>query len=268
MARSNARYVKSYKLSVGRRLVSLLAMLGAARRFNDAEIEVQAEEAIAHDRSVRTLLTVWQRDRKGSHGTRPEAVRIDNQLDRAMSACHGHTRNILRSMDAEEPVAIVAREFDEAFFTDGPGAITGLQFEDQLAAVEELIARWRSPAWQDKIAMLGLEMFVSRVEALVGPYREAIQNPTSRTITWSKLRAADHDGQENLLAVVARIVGTWGKASEEHVERRLAYLAVFNDQNERIASYRRRRRKAPDIDPDTGRELIEDDINLDEPVDA
>ncbi|TKD01851.1 hypothetical protein [Polyangium fumosum] len=70
------------------------------------------------------------------------------------------------------------------------------------------------------------------------------------------MKAAREAGQNYLLRIVARILGTYDEPTGDHAEKRAALLAPVVKQNEAIRHNIRTRRSTPDVDPKTGEEQL------------
>ncbi|MFU8806462.1 MAG: hypothetical protein ACNA8W_21800 [Bradymonadaceae bacterium] len=267
-----ATYITLLIFTAARRVFAFSQLLIIARRFQDEEVEAFLEKSIAHDRETLRKEALWRAARQPQGTGRGKAVDIDNAIDRLVGAMHKSVQNLVSSVDPGHPIVAKGREFNRAVFPDGAHPIVTLQHEDQLGVMEELLERFDGPL-RSHISELSLTIYVDQLRTLVPQFRSELKKQEPRpAITFDEVRAAREQGQENLLAIVARILGENYTNSTAHVERRNEYLSIVFEQNERIRSHRsRRRRVMVDVNPDTGEEfVIEDDIDMpaDQPVPA
>lgn len=258
------RLIVSYILSAGRRVVVIEAILKVARQRGDAELIAAAEAAVEPTRKAFRLMRLWHTQRDKSQRSRPDAAAIDNALDRAISRVRNRAADFA-DMPDDDPSVTMANDFIDTFFPDGVAAITNQPYEEQLVDTEELVKAWQEPAWQNVIDALGLGRFTDLVATLVVDYREAVVTFDRRSVTWSEVKASEAANQDLMLSLIARILGHYPTDSEHDLEARTQYLEMFDEQNNLTAEYRRRRRgkATPDIDPDTG-ELLENEEVLED----
>ncbi|MFU8806009.1 MAG: hypothetical protein ACNA8W_19515 [Bradymonadaceae bacterium] len=247
----------SYSLSVGRRLLILQAILKVAQEIGDQEIAARSKRAIAHDREAWLLQQEWKLKKKQPDGTRPEAATIDTEVDRGLGGCFRTANNFVRSLPPDNPLHQDGKAFIEEFFAEGISDVTNLLYEDQLPVTEEYVRKWNGP-WRERVDRMGLRPFIDQIAALLPRYREALVNPQRRELTYNQVQAAQATGEELYFATYGLILGLYGENTPEAKERRTRYLAVHDDQQRRLRELHRRRRPAPEVNPDTGAELPAD----------
>ncbi len=246
--------VTSYVFSPGRRIVTAQTILDVATAQNDVVLVQQAKDAIAFDRDVWLTQQSWTVNRDIREGTRVSLRDIDQQLDRNISGIHTIAQGHIHSMEVGDEQYDISQEFVAKFFPNGAAPITRLYYEDQLVAVEAMLARWQTD-WKDRLDKLALSALVRRTETLLVDYRAAVTTVAKRDLTWDEVRTMDADGQENMLALIVRVCGIYNSKSQHDIDTRNHYLATFFDQTQRIAAIRKRTKNIPDIDPDTGKDL-------------
>jgi len=67
-------------------------------------------------------------------------------------------------------------------------------------------------------------MAVERLATLTEEFRAELKSSPAKAIEFSDLRAARERGQESMLQVFSRVLGTWNGASDDHVEMRSVFL--------------------------------------------
>ncbi len=250
-----ASFVQSYVFSPGRRIVTAQTILDVAAEVGDTQLETQAGEVIAFDREVWTTQRAWERARDIREGTRVSLLEIDQQLDRNLVGMHGVAENHVYSLMPGDEQYDVSAAFLDEFFPKGPGAVTRLRYEDQLATVEDYLVRWATD-WKLRLDTLSLTKLAERAGALTVEYRKAVTVVSNRGILWDDVRAMDDAGQENMLALIVRVCGLYNSKSDADIAMRSRYLATFIDQNERLKLIRKRTNVVSDIDPATGEEVV------------
>lgn len=254
-AENFASFVKSYVFTPGRRIVTAQTVLDVAEEVGDVELAVQARETIAFDREVWEAQRLWEREREVKEGTRVSLMEIDQQLDRTLVGMHSVADGHVYSLVPGDEQYDISAEFIEEFFPKGPGAITRLRYEDQLAAVESYLVRWKT-VWKVRLDVLSLNKLVERAEVLTEAYRKGVSTVSKRGIVWDDVRAMDDLGQEHMLALIVRVCGLYNSRSVADVQMRGRYLATFFDQNERVKQIRKRTHVVADVDPDSGEEVV------------
>lgn len=252
------RFIVSYVLTAGRRVVVIEAMHKVAKKRGDAALIAATGDAIEPARAAFRLVRQWHTERDKSKRSRPDAVAIDNALDRAITRVRDQAANFA-DLPGDDPDAIMARKFLAKFYPHGAKAITHQPYEEQLVAVEEMLAAWTKPEWEDTIRELSLAKFISVMANLIADYREAVTYFTRREVTWDDVLKSEADGQTLLASLVARVLGLHPTDSPDDVKARGEYLEMFDEQNNLTYEYRIRRKgkEAPDVDPDTGEALDE-----------
>lgn len=254
IAEKFSSFVTSYVFSPGRRIVTAQTILDVATEVGDTELAQQATEAIAFDRNVWQMQRKWEKTRTIKEGTRVDLRQIDQQLDRNLvgifNVADGHVYSLLPGDEQYD----ISQAFLEEFFPNGPGAITRLPYEDQLATVDAYLVRWHSD-WKDRLDKLALTTLVARATSLTAEYRKGVTTIAQRDLTWDEVKATDNIGQELMLALVIRVCGFYNSQSPDDINMRTRYLATFIDQNQRIAQIRKRTPIVADIDPDSGEEI-------------
>ncbi len=260
------RFIVSYVLTAGRRVVVIEAMHKIAQKRGDADLIAATQAAIEPARAAFRLVRQWHTERDKSKRARPDAVAIDNALDRAITRVRDHAANFA-DLPGDDPDALIARKFLATFYPHGAKAITHQPYEEQLVTVEEMLTAWTLPEWEDTIRELGLAKFIRVMANLIADYRDAVTYFTRRDVTWDDVLKSEADGQTLLSSLVAMVLGLHPTDSPDDLKARGEYLEMFDEQNNLTYEYRIRRKgkEAPDVDPDTGEAL---ETPTDEPADA
>ncbi|MBA2662857.1 MAG: hypothetical protein H0U74_11210 [Bradymonadaceae bacterium] len=277
MASKIAVRFKSYSMSVGRRILVLTAIEQIAQKHLDTMIAQKAARAIAQERETWSLVQAWNKNKGKRDGTRPDMVLLDGEADRSMSANFRTASNLVASLPPTNPLNKMGREFIAEYYPEGAGAVTSVRYEDQLTTMEQFLAAWNSATWRERVDKMGMRPFIDQLEALVPRYRATLMAPVRRSVTFDQVRAAELSGEDRLASIVGLVLGYYGEDTRADRDRRVEYLATYDDQQARVGAYYRRRRPAPDVDPDTGIELPTDedaalpvhvDVDADAPAQA
>jgi hypothetical protein len=256
-------YFNFYQFPTGRRLFAMRGVLRIARERGQDGIAALAEKAVAQAQHAADLDAGWRRSRKTRVGVRAEAGAIDNAIDRTLSGIAAHLGALAHAF-GDEPAGRQAAALTARLFPEGVSAITHLAFEDELAACEAILRDLNGSHAADAGA-LGLGPFIERLEGLLLQFRTALKSEQGREVTHDQIRAAQAEGQDAMLRVVAKVLGDFHGASGEHVELRSALLAPVVSQNGRLRERFSRHRGVVDVNPETGEELAEEEEDLPPP---
>lgn len=238
-----------YVFPTGRRLFAHAQVLKLAQQQGINDLAAHGSAAIKHDRKTLALEQEW-----GSDETRPrpdaDATRIDNHLDRALSAFRDAAQALADGADPEDEIVPMVNSLQKEIFPAGVAAITTLPFVEELAVVEGIVTKLKGPL-KKTVDELGLSRQVKRLTKLAEQYRAALTAP-SASLKFGDVRAARARGQDMLLETVVIILSRHRSSSAEDVSARSALLEPILNQNEEIRRYMRSRRTVTDIDPETG----------------
>jgi len=238
-----------YEQSAGRRIFALVQVRDRALARGLAEVVSHVDAAIEHDRATRQLDLRWEpRDQPAAIDAAVQP--IDIRLDRSLSAMRDVAVAQAEVAKPGDGVAEQVDSFLHEVFPSGVGAVTSLPYIEQLAVVEQIVAKLQGPL-AAVVTELGLTRQANRVAELCVEYRNALfaqQNGPA----WSVVRAARARGQELLLETVALIIAHTRGGTAEDAAARAELLTPILKQNEEIRQYMRARRKVEDVDPTTG----------------
>ncbi|MCB9524600.1 MAG: hypothetical protein H6702_14665 [Myxococcales bacterium] len=189
--------------------------------------------------------------RKAQSTARGNAVAIDNQLDRAVTALHQHLTARLTLLGPEHPQGAKAAELMLRWLPEGPGAVTSLAFEDELVRVDQIIAAVQGP---DAAAAAELELgfFVGELARLSPLLRAELAKTAPEAITFDQVRQGRAALQRALTVVVVQAMAQWSASAQAPEFAR--FMAPLVQQMDRLRALRRRRQPVPDVDPSTGTE--------------
>jgi hypothetical protein len=246
-------YFNLYSFTPGRRLFALGQVRERAQGRGEEAIAGLCGEGIAVDTEAVNLARRWQGTRKVNEGARVEASEVDIKLDRTVSAIHSML-GTEASAFAGEPRGDAAETLMMKLYPDGVSPIVHSSHENQLATVDEMVSAFRGE-FAPQVETLGMGHFVDRAAALADEFRSALGRSATREVSFDQVREARERGQEAMLRVFAAVLGRFNSSSESDTEARADLLGPIIKQNQRIGEYHSRRRRAPDVNGDTGEEL-------------
>ncbi len=255
------------RFSNGRRLFVLRAMKKLVTDLGMAELGGAVDWALSHERATRKLERRWRQVRKKQSQGRGKAKEIDIQLDRLIGSMFTALNAQLPPLDPESELAVRIRGFLDAYFPEGPAAITQAEYEDALAIIDEMNEDL-APLSEEQLKELTVLNHARELARLAPLFQAELDSP-SAGFKFKTLREARLEGHERLCELVGGVLFfTRDRGNPENVEKRAALLAPVLEANERVKA-RRKRKNGPDVevDPNTGEELLEDDVLADEDVD-
>lgn len=239
-----------YHFPGGRREFALKQISEKATPLKWTELAQHCALAVEHEQQLRHMKRRLAQIQKRK--ANPRLMELDPQIDRTVGSIYrifSESANTLTDTQESERAAKAI----ERLFPNGARAITSLTFVDQCAEVESILSLLQQD-YKDEVRTLGLERFVNQLANLNGEFRTLLSTEQVDGVTADQVRAADAQGQHNLLQAVAMILGRYPGATENDRTMRADLLRPIQRQNEAIRDYLRLRRSVGDVDPDTGNE--------------
>ncbi|TXD35268.1 hypothetical protein FRC96_11350 [Lujinxingia vulgaris] len=235
---------------------------GQPAEIDNAALKGMVEEAIAVNTKNRSLTFDWRNQRKTAPLQREGIAEVDARADRALSQLARAIAN-WAELELDHPNRQMARTMQAALFPEGVGVTTSLRYEDQNAAIDELLGRLHSD-YSSQIDALGLQIYVTQLTTVNAEYTERLSGLKTNAITYDQVQEAHRVGLEAYFAVILRV---WNDYLHDPATR-AKLLAPVEEQEQRVRAYYKRRRIAPPIDPETGEVLDEvaSDPNAGEPA--
>jgi hypothetical protein len=237
-----------YVFSTGRRLFALQQVQKLAKDRGLAKLEAHIAAALKHDRQTLAIEQQWETS--GASAPKGEAARIDNLVDRTLSALRDAAQAQAEGAEPGDEIAEMAESLLTTLFPAGVAAITNLSFIEELAVIDSMIFKLKGPL-APAVKELGLTRLAKRLTTLADEYRGALSAP-SPALKFGEVRAARARGQEMLLEVVAMVLGEHPLSTIKDLNARTELLAPILRQNEEIGQAMRARRALADVDPGTG----------------
>ncbi|QDG53950.1 hypothetical protein FIV42_25365 [Persicimonas caeni] len=229
----------------------------------NAPLETRVAAAIDKCHHARSLRTKWLSQDRTTTQSRGGAAETDNAIDSTLSGVNYNLGVLVRSpVDSDQRTK--ARELRQDFFANGVRPFTSIKYEEQHAAVDEMLGRLRGE-YAEHVAACGLNVLVDQLETLNSRFGAQLDVRRRDVVEFDDVEAAEDAARDGFARVLATILADYA----DQPEVMSALLAQVQDQQERIATYVRRRGNTPEVDPGTG-EVVEprsgDDI--DEPSPA
>jgi hypothetical protein len=237
------------------------ALIGLEQVLEPAEV-VELQEVIDDGKALAQAQMNRLRVRAGEQArptTRPEAQRIDYQIDPLFGALFTSLKTPTEKLPATHEVHIASKDLITRHYPNGAVSITAQQFEIQLAAGKNLLAELDEERLQALVSKLGLGLYIDELRPLMVAYEAALRITAPRTVTADDITTGQNAVQEALCRVIHRILGRFDAPDQAPARARL--LKPIDDQNTRIAAYYRDRLKLRDVDPKTGDEIDTPDEN-------
>ncbi|WP_168210327.1 hypothetical protein [Persicimonas caeni] len=194
---------------------------------------------------------------------RQKAAARDVQVDRNLGLVY---RNVdgFAQMEGDSEHKTAAREMLEDLLPNGVHGIITQTFDEQHVTVDEFLTRVRQD-YADTLQLLGTTPMIDNLERLNTRFGEELKATDVKKVPFSDFKAALAVAQEEFAKLIFVVCAHFLHEPDE----RNRVLAPVIEQNERVAAYIKRRGTNPEIDPNTG-EVIEDqdDDADDEPVDT
>jgi hypothetical protein len=211
-------FLDLYQSTTGRSIWALRQMLEIARAYGATEVVRYIEEAIEANLEARNMEGRWERDRQVDEMARVEAHEIRPELDKVVGAIHTQLESIGKAF-RERPRGETADELREQLFPEGAGGYTNRPFEDKLSGVRFLLEQFDGDC-RDEVETLGLGPSVERLREVADEFYEALSSDDGPDpVSWDEVREARQEGQEAVMRVIAKVLGTFASASDAEARR-------------------------------------------------
>lgn len=237
----------------GRLFTVLLAMRQLAERERLAELIARIDEGLAFVKKYVALRRRRQNRRLGRGGGK--AQKTDRIIDDDIAEiAHIAGKEALRFPNTDAGRA--AQALVDAFFTQGIAPITQIPYDEELAVVEHMIPVMRRDH-ADALRLLGLERFVTRIEAHLPEYRAALAPTTD--VAPGELAEA----YEAMQVAFVQILG-WVLVMIGDAELRDELLVAMRTHDAQLAAVHAARRRGNSADADVPPEDVAvDGLDLD-----
>lgn len=217
-----------------------------ANRVNDALTKANEATDLGYEWDAHQRLDLMQRT---------DAREADNQTDRAVTTLYKAIDNyrLLGPGDAEYDLA---DKLINLVMPKGVGVITNKRFEEQHAAVNNLLTRLDGPG-KNAVIELNVEHFVEKLRELNIEYGQKLTSTNNTGITHQQVKNANALALEAFALVVMTVWSTL--PSEEDRPLRNKLLAPIHEQNGRFRQHYARKKLAPNVNEKTGEFADTDD---------
>ncbi len=187
----------------------------------------------------------------------------DARVDTTLSGL-AKTPESFAELEGESHIKTMAVEFLEGLFPAGVGPVTSLPYQDQYAAVKEILSRLDGE-FSEHVEVLGLTPIVEQLDTFNEQYGESLAGD-DYGVSASEVEAARYDADEAFSKLLTKIMHDY----MDDIEVLNRVLKPFFRQEERMRRHYQRRNSMPRVNPDTGEVLDDDDYSplpVDGPVD-
>ena len=240
-------------LTTGRRLYALKLVLLVAQSLGMTALAAIIEAAIAHDTAALALEGAWARSRK-LPTSRGRALEIDGLIDAVLAAIHTSLTSQISLLDSNSDEVKASTRILDALFPEGVVPLIRLPFEEQLATNTTIVERLTGDLAEDA-KTANIVPFVSQLGTLNAAFAGELDQQRAKEIEYDVVQSAADRGNLFVRRIVAVVLGTYNGETDEDAAARKALLTPILEQCERVRSLRKGRRKAADVDPETGDEL-------------
>ncbi len=241
----SAEILSFRRVPVGRMVFALTEVEQRAQKRGLQTIAEHASMGASYGREVLKDAMRWAASSRGRYV--PEAADLDFEIDGVLAGIDGYLQSQERIYpnDARGDAATTLRQ---QLLPEGVAAIIRLPFAQQHAQITALLERANDPDMAEVHAALPeFAELLARLSELNQRYGEALQQETE-VPTRGELAAGRARGQDILADTAALILAHYALQAPDDDDGRTDLLQPILEQ----VAAARRRRGAPDIDPDTG----------------
>lgn len=254
-----ADYIDLKRMPAGRHAYALAEVQARATGATLAAVEPAkrvADETLEVELQWRHVLSARKSRARG------DAVAVDRQVDAQIVAIHKGLESDLVG-DPGDPMVDAASKVLTLLFPDGPGAVTGLEFEEQLGRMDAML-KLLDQDLAAQVQTLGLARKIVRLKRLVEEFRLELGARVDHALSFDDVKAQRELLHEATCQAVAAILHLAPDAAT-----RAELLEPLDDQQRRVSEARRRHSQPTDVDPLTGEELpVPEDDPTDEGIEA
>ncbi len=235
------------EFSSGRRIYALEQVRQVALARGAPVLVARINRAVADDRETLELDRRWA-ERIATASYEPEVIELDLYVDQVLIGIRDVAKAYCKGMQPGSHKHRVAERLLTEVFPNGLEAIISLPYIEQVAMVEVILARLQGEL-AAVVTDLMLTHVVDRLAVLTARYRQLVR-ADPRECNFAAVRAARERGQNNLLEIIALIVGTYHDHSDpDHIVARRTLLAPILEQDRIIRAHLRLRGGVDDLDP-------------------
>ncbi len=241
---------RTYELPTGRRIVSVRVFAAAARRLGLPELATAAAAAEQAELITLQLEQAWRQRAATSGAPNPRVQQLDFELDDLIGGLFDLGTTIQRLKGPGHPHGVAAAAMLADLFPDGLAAVTNIPVPEEIGRATVIAGSLGRYA--EFLTAYQAGDLQARVRGVLTALDEAYQGhrPTSGP-SWDDVKTGRREGNERLLALVAKAIAAFPSSSATDVAGRTELLGGFLQQNAAVGE---RRRLGPDevddVDPD------------------
>ena len=254
-----------YVFTAGRRVLCMRQVKVEAMAVGFSALAAHADTCVAHDRDTLVIEARWNGRAQGSTFV-PGLRELDITLDGTLTSLRDTIDRQVRASKAGDPLAASGASLLQILFPLGAGAVTNAKYPDEAAEVDRILVEIKQPKWAPVVAEFGLTRMIGHISELATEYRKLLEAPAADGLKYATVKEARAAGQNLMLQALAMIVGKYPSENEDDRAGREALMGPILRQNDAIGQYLRARRSVPDVNPETGEELVAADADTRAPA--
>ncbi|MRG97913.1 hypothetical protein [Polyangium spumosum] len=247
-----------YVFTPGRRVLSMRQVRAEAVTAGFLGLVTHADVCVAQDREALVIEARWNGRAQGSPVI-PGLRELDITLDGTMTSFRDTIDRQVRVSKADDPLAASGASLLQILFPLGAAAVTNAKYPDQAAEVDRILDEVKQPKWAPVVAEFGLTRMITHITELATEYRKLLETPAADGLKYETVKEERAKGQNLMLQALAMILGKYPSESDADRAGREALMGPILRQNDAIGQYLKARRSVPDVNPETGEELLSSD---------
>lgn len=224
-------------------------------------LEPSVQAAIAKHQDLTTLRHRYEAARATTKLHGKEARKLDPVLDRCHSALASTLEGLRDSLEPGSEFQQQAVKMLDTAYPSGVVAVTSLPYVEQHVAGNVIVRTLRAPEFAEAIEALGLEMILSRLEALNQEYGALLTRPED--LTPERLKESDDAAWAAYLEVAVAILAQHPTDGAEDQAARAWWMRSIMDQQAEFLLWRQRRARGRAY----GDGDLDSSVILDDPAD-
>ena len=246
-----------------RHAVRRVRVLAEAKQLT--ELVALCDTALSHDEGTANLqrsraeaLRRKQLESEGAKTRLSAAMRLDHQIDRALSAIDAKLAAEVAAADADSVETKSVTALRVELFPSGVNALTAASHAEAREAVADFLARAKEK--QTQLVEYGAGRLLARLEQLHGDFSAELARETAEPVGADQIRKATRRGNQLLKRIVVSILNETGDdESAQQMAQRRELLAPILEQDAVMFQFNRQNRKPSDVEPETGAEVEAED---------
>lgn len=243
-----------YVFTPGRRVLCMRQLKAEAVAADFPALALHADTCVAHDQDTLVIEAKWNGRAQGSTVV-PGLRELDITLDGTVTSFRDTIDRQVRASKAGDPLAASGASLLQILFPLGAAAITNATYPDEAAEVERILTEVKQPKWASLVMEFGLKRMIGHITDLATEYRKLLDTPVDG-LKFGAVKEARAKGQNLMLQAMAMIAGRHPSESDADRAGRQALMGPILRQNDAIGQHLKARRSVPDVNPETGEEIL------------